>query len=493
MEDRIGNQEVGRKAIECQERYLIVNPRDDLIKNLCSLIDKRPKGDKIHFADIIRGMHAAGVTRGEISRKKHLKNSLETISTQQWSKIIHNRNYTNTNEPQVSSRKFSKEKIDTIVNFWNSDAISRISSGKTCVIKRKSHANPVSGTVPVRYRLYTIEKSYEIFQERYGKDYCSKGAFFDYKPKWIKKSKCKVDCCPICKKLHEFNKHMANKPKEQWTNEEKEIQNEFDFHVNLWKQLQQEHNNEVNSLVEGKCVLVMDFKANISLGKGPEQSADVFFNAPQRTVFGVVGYFKKDNVLYKIVFNVISSVLNHDATMVRDILQQVLQHQIFVQFNIHTVSFWMDNAPNHFRTLELYDLMLSVNDMMQHSNALKHVDVEFHFFAEYHGKSVCDQFFGLLARIYEQHTSSPDSSDICTTEDFIWMFNYSIRESGGYVIDDQVDFSKLQKIDDKKINVHTFELVPTYVTKDEIENAFAKNNPVLLNELAIILSKFMLL
>ena len=43
--------------------------------------------------------------------------------------------------------------------------------------------------------------------------------------------------------------------------------------------------------------MVMDFKSNINLGKGPEEDSHVFFPAPQRTVFGAVVFFKKGGVI----------------------------------------------------------------------------------------------------------------------------------------------------------------------------------------------------
>lgn len=61
------------------------------------------------------------------------------------------------------------------------------------------------------------------------------------------------------------------------------------------------YNNEHETL--RKC-LVTDFKANITLGKG----------------FGVVGFVKKYNTqVYSMQF---LQFLNHDSTMVRDILSQ---------------------------------------------------------------------------------------------------------------------------------------------------------------------------
>jgi hypothetical protein len=340
----------------------------------------------------------------------------------------------------------------------------------------------IRNIIQVRYRLYSIDKSYKLFQEKYGADFCKEGAFFNHKPRWIKKSKSKVDCCPMCKKEQQFEKYLAKKKLQKvgLSVEDVSIQEEYTLHKQMIDQRSKDFETQVSSLVEGSCVLIMDFKANINLGNGPEMDSTIFFQAPQRTVFGVVGYFKKDGITYKIIFNVISPVLNHDSTMVHDILERVLTHNIFSQFNIHSISFWMDNAPNQFRTKEFYATMLDVEPMMKKNRPnLRNLQVEFNFFVEYHGKSDCDRFFGMLARLYAERTSGANAIDVQTTSEFIRVFSDGIHEQGGYVIDDQVDFSKLLSVEDEKVNVHTFELIPRYISEENIASTIRERKTVI--------------
>jgi hypothetical protein len=286
----------------------------------------------------------------------------------------------------------------------------------------------------------------------------------------------------MCKKEQQFEKYLAKKQlkNEGLSVEDVSIQEEYNLHKKLIEQRNKDYENQVKSLVEGSCVLIMDFKANINLGNGPEMDSTIFFQAPQRTVFGVVGYFKKDGITYKIIFNVISPILNHDSKMVRDILEKVLVHNIFSQFNINSISFWMDNAPNQFRTREFYATMLDVESMMkQNRPQLRQLRVEFNFFIEYHGKSDCDRFFGMLARLYAEQTSGANAMDVETTQEFIRVFSDGVHEQGGYVIDDQVDFSKLLSMEDAKVNVHTFELIPSYISADQIAAALRERKSIL--------------
>ena len=77
----------------------------------------------------------------------------------------------------------------------------------------------------------------------------------------------------------------------------------YKFHKELAAKRGKDFEKNLNYLKEHQALVVMDFKANISLGKGPEQDSHVFFKAPQRIVFGAVVYFRKkeDQQIYKVI------------------------------------------------------------------------------------------------------------------------------------------------------------------------------------------------
>jgi hypothetical protein len=271
-----------------------------------------------------------------------------------------------------------------------------------------------------------------------------------------------------------------------WTEEALSIKDDYELHERLITQRTKDFDKQIESVKEGSCVLIMDFKANINLGNGPEMDSTIFFQAPQRTVYAVVGFFSHNGIKYKIIFNVVSPILNHDSTMVHDILSVVLAHKTFDQFQINAISFWMDNAPNQFRTKQFYGTMLEVENMVRRNASVKRqVAVEFNFFVEYHGKSDCDRFFGMLARLYIEETSGQNASDITTTKEFIRMFSDGIHERGGYVIDDQIDFAKLLPIDQEKVNVHTFEFIPSYLTEEQIAAALSNRKTVIPSQITV--------
>ena len=82
---------------------------------------------------------------------------------------------------------------------------------------------------------------------------------------------------------------------------ELKIKNQFEFHRSVKECQENQFAVDINSLAEGETVIVMDFKANITLGRGPEEDSHVFFNAPQRTLFGAVAYLKKGEEIFKVI------------------------------------------------------------------------------------------------------------------------------------------------------------------------------------------------
>ena len=138
----------------------------------------------------------------------------------------------------------------------------------------------------------------------------------------------------------------------------------------------------------------------------------------------------------------------HDSkTVIEMINEHVLNHSLFNYFGVKTVKFWMDNAPNHFRTKEMLAGFYGFERKFN-------VSVEVNYFAEYHGKSECDRHFGLISRIYTEHCSYSQNSNINTTEEFIDMYSNYVREFGGNVIPKLgANHEELHEISTSKLNV----------------------------------------
>ena len=83
----------------------------------------------------------------------------------------------------------------------------------------------------------------------------------------------------------------------------------------------------------------------------------------------------------------------------------------------------MDNAPNHFRTLETIGTFHFLSKKYQRN-------IKFNYFCEYHGKSECDRHFGLMSRMKTEYSATNQES-INDTEMYVQMYRDKILSYGG--------------------------------------------------------------
>ena len=249
-------------------------------------------------------------------------------------------------------------------------------------------------SIPVYYRQCSIKEAFEKFQLFNPQVNCCRTTFYKFKPKNVKKGKSKQDCCPICKEAKAILPALEQMHSSQLSSKDRDAMSAYIFHKQVAASRASEFERSLNDLSPGTALLVMDFKSNITLGKGQEEDSHVFFKAPQRTVFGVVGYFNKNGVVFKVIFTLISSILNHDSKTVKEFLNGfVFNHGLFKFFGVKNVSIWMDNAPSQFRSYENLATLYSLQT--DHGFNMSVI-----FFTECHGKSECDRHFGFTSRVY---------------------------------------------------------------------------------------------
>ena len=96
-------------------------------------------------------------------------------------------------------------------------------------------------------------------------------------------------------------------------------------------------NYKKSNLSENSILLLIDFKENIILGRGPREINVDFYNKEPRTVFGMVAFYKDNNEIKKRHFNVISEVLNHDSLFAQGAIKKVIQSEstFFPNFNFY--------------------------------------------------------------------------------------------------------------------------------------------------------------
>ena len=324
----------------------------------------------------------------------------------------------------TGTRAFSAGKIDLIRSFWLSPAISKVSPYETHVVSRKSKRNPETIHEPLFNRQVTIKEAFKRFTIEYPDVKCSRTSFFDHKPANVKRGQSQQDCCPICAESCREMPKLESRHASALSSEERSAMESYEFHKTHHAQRVQDFKGKLDLLKDHEAIFIIDFKSNISLGKCQVEESQIFFNAPQRTLFGVVIYVRLNGETFRINITVVTPILSHDSRNVDRILREVLDDPTVKSFELTSISFWMDNAPNHFRTKEFLGTMFSLSGDLV---------ITIDYFAEYHGKSACDQHFGHISQIYKNHCRQPNQP-INTSADFLEMYCDAIVNNGGRLI-----------------------------------------------------------
>ena len=408
---------------------------------------KEDKG-KIDYYDLIKEASLVGMSHSDLSK---VAGELELPIKKQWFSRIALGQRERRARPPTPKHAFTMETITAIQDFCISDTVSRVSPNKSMVTKRasKKHGTPAE-SVPIYYRQHTIKELWEKFKGEHPTIKVSRSSFYKYIPKNVKKPKSQQDCCPVCKEARQHLPELKRIAGLRGSMDPNDLNamRAYQYHAKVAKQRADDYKKELAELEEDQALITLDFKANITLGKAAEEDSHIFFNAPQRTVFGASAVFKKGGKIYKVIFTLVSAMLNHDSRNVIDMLDQhILSHGVFNHFKPKRVSFWMDNAPGHFRTKELIAGYYQLQEKHE-------MNFNFNFFAEYHGKSDCDRHFGLISRLYSEHALSHRAAPVTTTEEFLEMYKGAIRSYHGHVLPDVgASYAELNDVDSKKLNV----------------------------------------
>jgi hypothetical protein len=144
----------------------------------------------------------------------------------------------------------------------------------------------------------------------------------------------------------------------------------------------------VDELEEGQGVLTINFKENITFGRGPRELGQSWYTWEKRIVFRMALLKKEvDGSISKWHFTQVSDCLTHDAVFVP--LSHLFASDVWQSFNIDKLAIWCDNAP-HFRNKAFLAYLLELIQNKDFS------DVVLCFFEAYHSKSQVDSMLGIL-------------------------------------------------------------------------------------------------
>jgi hypothetical protein len=122
--------------------------------------------------------------------------------------------------------------------------------------------------------------------------------------------------CQLCKIGHKLDKICEN-----FTEISESEQKKFTLKKNIvlrHKMFDTETKNQYRNLLEnlkvGEDILTMDFKENITLGRGPRELGQSWYTRERRTIFGMVLFRREeDGSISKWHFNLVSDCLTHDT------------------------------------------------------------------------------------------------------------------------------------------------------------------------------------
>lgn len=320
--------------------------------------------------------------------------------------------------------KIDKTIKKDIIKYLKDDENSYLSANKLAVIKKKG----LKTQVPVRYRNKSVTCLYHFWvlnRQREEKDICSKSTFVKILKslKFIKKPKKDTDMCHICvngeKNLKRLNLLLLKNNK---TEEEKKLIDK----LILWNTFLNQHKNisahqrakfkeqiKFKNFPASQAIMVLDFKQNILLNQDHKvEIGRDWYHTHQRSVFGVVLYYKEREKIKKHYFDIISNIMEHDSYFVIKAVGKVMKTKFFLSKKFEGYSFWMDNGPIHFRTKELFTFFLQLDE----NNIFP---IQWNFFCEYHGKNPCDSRFSQISAMLKNHNADPKNNRLKNCKDVI--------------------------------------------------------------------------
>jgi len=335
---------------------------------------------------------------------------------------------------KVTKTPISKEVRQVIHDFFYDERISREAANRTRIVK-DDQGNKT--TVPARYLQCYLNQAYNEYLKNDSNPSISFSTFKKFKPVEILKPKRDTDLCGICKEGKLLENRLKNlEAKEHCSSGEaqeiKELLSSvslFHEHRELEKQIRTQYNNQKQNLKQGNAMIVMDFKENVTLGKGQQETNRDFYNTPQRSILCIAVIYRPHNdapVRIK-YFDFVSECLTHDTTYVKESLEILFASSEWKSLRITgDISFWMDNGPQHFRTFEFLSVFVDLSKRFVKSSQ----KLTLNYFVEYHGKCICDSHFSLLSRYYRDYSQFNEfKNPIYTTKQFIHLLETAIAKT----------------------------------------------------------------
>jgi hypothetical protein len=172
--------------------------------------------------------------------------------------------------------------------------------------------------------------------------------FYNKIPKNISKSRTTItDYCTHCYRLLQIGRALKSNKDLVELEQEKVL---LEFHRQLKNDRKALFQDQKEKLKEGEVLVVMDFKENIKLRRGPLELSKSFFNRPSRAIFGIVVWYVKEGQLCRQDNVYFSEILNKDNQFVTDCFELLRNSDFWKGLGaVNSLKLWLDNCAGHFK------------------------------------------------------------------------------------------------------------------------------------------------
>lgn len=147
--------------------------------------------------------------------------------------------------------------------------------------------------------------------------------------------------------------------------------------------------NEIDQLKVNECIVIIDFKENLRIGGGPEETKKEYFEQSFISDLGAAVITKENGNIAKSYYNFFSEILTHDSLYSGDCIKELFSRNEMKRYK--NVSIWSDGG-KHFKSKEF------LARVFENVHKTLKINIKVNFFAEYHGKNIVDGHFGTISK-----------------------------------------------------------------------------------------------
>ncbi|KAF5191326.1 hypothetical protein FRX31_019087, partial [Thalictrum thalictroides] len=237
---------------------------------------------------------------------------------------------------------------------------------KTPALKKSKYGGVDYDPYIIYYLESTLTKIYYKYVDSNPSNHVSKSCYFSYIPGNFKKAKKKTDACKICLlydqlkaqetalnsviAYHTAHNNQAKIFKAQATlNKVHKKFRTVEGHILVKEQQHKQFNLDANITSSKYCVVLADFKENISLCQGPIETMHEYCRHQQISVLGFAVIYLHNGNKKIDYYNYFSEVLNHDSLFAGNCLTKLLSDANLTCFD--NINIWT-NGGAHFWSKE---------------------------------------------------------------------------------------------------------------------------------------------